>query len=119
MSMATLVTDASIYDDVQDHKAFTDLSKTIAGLSDEITMLQEKVANMRGEDGNDVEDSTKRNISLLRSTISGKNHSLQSNILRLDSMKKDMSLVHIYFKELGIVKYSRDELFSIIDVIGR
>jgi amiloride-sensitive sodium channel len=28
------------------------------------------------------------------------------------------SLVHIYFKELGIVKYSRDELYGIMDVIA-
>ncbi len=27
------------------------------------------------------------------------------------------SLVHIYFKELGIMKYSRDELYTLIDVI--
>ena len=30
-----------------------------------------------------------------------------------------MSLVHIYFKELGIIKYSREELYSIMDVIGK
>ena len=33
-------------------------------------------------------------------------------------MEDDMSLVHIYFKELGVVQYSRDQLYSIIDVIG-
>ena len=34
------------------------------------------------------------------------------------AMESDMSLVHIYFKELGIVQYSRDQLYSIMDVIG-
>lgn len=38
---------------------------------------------------------------------------------RLDSLLKDVTFVHIYFKELGIVKYSRDELYSIMDVIGK
>ena len=28
-------------------------------------------------------------------------------------------MAHFYFKELGIVKYSRDELFGIMDVIGK
>lgn len=32
---------------------------------------------------------------------------------------RDMSMVHFYFKELGVVKYSRDELFGILDVIGK
>lgn len=34
-------------------------------------------------------------------------------------LKTNASLVHIYFKELGVVKYSRDELYGIMDVIGR
>ena len=28
------------------------------------------------------------------------------------------SVVHIYFKELGIVKYSKDQLYGALDVIG-
>ena len=28
------------------------------------------------------------------------------------------SIVHIYFKELGIVKYSKDQLYGALDVIG-
>ena len=28
------------------------------------------------------------------------------------------TLMHIYFKELGVVKYQRDELFGAMDVIG-
>ena len=33
-------------------------------------------------------------------------------------LQMNSSLVHIYFKELGVVKYSRDELFGLIDVVG-
>ena len=45
---------------------------------------------------------------------------LVNAVLELEtSMKNSMSLVHIYFKELGIVKYSREELYSIMDVIGK
>ena len=29
------------------------------------------------------------------------------------------SLVHIYFKELGIVKYQKDQLYGPLDVIGK
>ena len=36
--------------------------------------------------------------------------------------KKDVlskgTLMHIYFKELGVVKYQRDELYGAMDVIG-
>ena len=35
-----------------------------------------------------------------------------------EGLKTNISLVHIYFKELGIVKYRRDELYNIMDVIG-
>jgi hypothetical protein len=35
-----------------------------------------------------------------------------------EAKTKDWTLVHIYFKELGIVKYVRDELYGIMDVIG-
>ena len=36
----------------------------------------------------------------------------------LREIKTSSSLVHIYFKELGIIKYSRNELYGIMDVIG-
>ena len=35
-----------------------------------------------------------------------------------DNILTQSSMVHIYFKELGIVKYSRDELYGTMDVIG-
>ena len=28
------------------------------------------------------------------------------------------SVVHIFFKELGVVKYTRDEIYSVMDLIG-
>ena len=34
------------------------------------------------------------------------------------SVHKTSSLVHIYYKQLGMVKYNRDELYGIMDVIG-
>ena len=37
---------------------------------------------------------------------------------QIDEVHYNATLIHIYFKELGVVKYSRDELFGIIDVIG-
>ena len=36
----------------------------------------------------------------------------------IESFIRDMSMVHFYFKELGVVKYTRDELYGIMDVIG-
>jgi hypothetical protein len=29
------------------------------------------------------------------------------------------SVIHFHFKELGIVKYSRDQLFGVMDIIGK
>ena len=29
------------------------------------------------------------------------------------------TMMHIYFKELGVVKYQRDELYGAMDVIGK
>jgi hypothetical protein len=37
---------------------------------------------------------------------------------KLVALTDDLCLVHVYFKELGIVKYQRDELYGIMDVIG-
>ena len=37
---------------------------------------------------------------------------------KLQDIKEKTSLVHIYFRQLGIVKYSRDRLFGFMDVIG-
>lgn len=36
----------------------------------------------------------------------------------IEDIKSHASLVHIYFKQLGMVKYVRDELYGIMDVIG-
>ena len=35
-----------------------------------------------------------------------------------DNIIDSSSVVHIYFKELGIVKYSKDQLYGALDVIG-
>ncbi len=32
---------------------------------------------------------------------------------------EDLALIHVYFKQLGIVNYIRDELYSAIDFIGK
>ena len=49
-------------------------------------------------------------------TESGKNPS------KLEALRDDIldsaSIVHFYFKEHGIVQYSREQLYSIMDVIG-
>ena len=37
---------------------------------------------------------------------------------KVNEIKTHTSLVHIYFKQLGMVKYVRDELYGIMDVIG-
>ena len=34
-----------------------------------------------------------------------------------EQLRSNLSLVHIYFKELGVVKYERDERYSVMDVI--
>ncbi len=31
---------------------------------------------------------------------------------------EDMAIIHVYYRELGIVQYVRDELYSIVDFIG-
>ena len=36
----------------------------------------------------------------------------------LTSVQNQITVIHIYFKELGIILYSRDEIYGIMDVIG-
>lgn len=38
---------------------------------------------------------------------------------RIEDIETTGSIVHVYFKELGIVKYSRDQVYSAMDVIGK
>ena len=40
------------------------------------------------------------------------------NLHKKEQLRTNLSLVHIYFKELGVVKYERDERYGIMDVIG-
>ena len=35
-----------------------------------------------------------------------------------DEVLSKGTMMHIYFKELGVVKYQRDELYGAMDVIG-
>ncbi len=43
----------------------------------------------------------------------------KDDIFKLESeVLKDVALFHVYFKELGMVQYLRDELYSIVDFIG-
>ena len=35
-----------------------------------------------------------------------------------DKTREKAVLMHIHFKELGLTKYSRDEIYSMVDVIG-
>ena len=37
---------------------------------------------------------------------------------QLDNMMGNLTMVHIYFGDLGITKYAREELYGLIDVIG-
>ena len=37
---------------------------------------------------------------------------------RLSSSTNKMSVAHFYFKDMGCIKYDRDELFGTMDVIG-
>jgi len=30
----------------------------------------------------------------------------------------DLAVIHVHFKELGVVQYTRDELYSVIDFIA-
>ena len=37
---------------------------------------------------------------------------------KYDMLGIGASLVHIYFKDLGIIRYTREESYSIVDLIG-
>ena len=37
---------------------------------------------------------------------------------REEGIEQNMSVVHFYFKEPGIIHYSRDELYGIMDLVG-
>ncbi len=38
---------------------------------------------------------------------------------KLNEIKANSTFVHIYFKELGIIKYTRDQLYTTMDAIGK
>ncbi len=46
-----------------------------------------------------------------------KNYEEKLDILSRQIMH-NMTVIRVYFRELGIVKYSRDELYGIADAIG-
>ena len=48
--------------------------------------------------------------------LQDRNETLQ---YELKNFNRNYALVHVYFKELGIVKFSRNELYGPIDVIGK
>ena len=37
---------------------------------------------------------------------------------QLGESTEEIAVLHVYFKQLGIIQYIRDELYSIIDFIG-
>ena len=41
------------------------------------------------------------------------------NVTDTDQLITGMSLVHVYFKELEVVKYSKQENYGIMDLIGK
>ncbi len=43
--------------------------------------------------------------------MSGKSFQLGENA-------EEIAVLHVYFKQLGIIQYIRDELYSIVDFIG-
>ena len=57
-------------------------------------------------------------LSTLKQTFFKDKPRLMNYREQIDEVHYNASVVHIYFKELGVVKYSRDELFGLIDVIG-
>ena len=63
-------------------------------------------------------------IGILEGKISKKyNEDKNKTAMRLEKLRDDIlnsaSVVHFYFKERGIVQYSREQLYSIMDVIGK
>ncbi len=43
----------------------------------------------------------------------------RSELYKMESeVLENVALFHVYFKELGMVQYLRDELYSVIDFIG-
>ena len=66
--------------------------------------------------------STKENfLGKLDEMIKNATNNKQIEALKAKRMKitKQSSVVHFYFKEPGIVKYSREELYGTMDVIGK
>ncbi len=42
-----------------------------------------------------------------------------SRFLLTSGAADDMVIIHVYYKELGVVQYQRDELYSFVDFIGK
>ena len=80
---------------------------------DNLTAIIQSLSESLGEEKDSVEKAR------LEREISHHQKSLAEILDQLSAVRNEMSLVHIYFKELGIVKFSREELFSVIDAIGK
>ena len=50
--------------------------------------------------------------------LEAKNYKIKQNILSRQILD-DVTVIRIYFRDSGIFKYSRDELFAISDAIGK
>lgn len=62
-------------------------------------------------------------VALLRNKINNKTSKPEELIMKVtenyQAIRNSYSLIHIYFKDLGGVKYSREELYGIMDLIGK
>jgi hypothetical protein len=60
-------------------------------------------------------------LELQKSNNSNNESIVQAEKLRIlaRNLLDDISIIRVYFRELGIVKYSRDELYGITDAIGK
>ncbi len=52
-------------------------------------------------------------------TLNGKAIQLEDKKTKLIvEAASDMAVIHVYYKELGVIQYQRDELYSFVDFIG-
>lgn len=81
--------------------------------------LQDRVYRYHKENGGSLHGYYERVRWLLARNETGKSHQMDRRFKKLLRESLDHgSLVHIYFKELGYVKYTTDELFGVVDLIG-
>ena len=72
----------------------------------------DKFQDSKGQIGNKL-------INLVKQLQDDDRQTIEEKQKKFTDLGYGASLIHIYFKDLGVIRYQREESYGIIDLIGR